>query len=280
MMSASTAIGMVSESLRDLLEDEMQILPSVNITVLGPDEGGPNRRVNLFLYKIEENAFLKNKDWEVSRTNSNQITPPPLSVNLYYLMTAYAQNDQQNGNATAHAILGEAMRVLNENPLIPEANLAAGLVDARERVKIILNNVDLDELSKVWSTFNEPFRLSVPYEVSVVQLDQQPGNIVDIPTRVVSLGVPNVGSPYNVPSVDNLSPLIGPVGTTITFSGENIDGWSAYVTMNGVRIVDEQLITGNSFDAIVPAGFPAGFHQIRVDISRLYRNTFFFELTP
>jgi len=279
-MSASTAIGMVSESLRDLLEDEMQIIPSVNVTVLGPDENGPARRINLFLYKVEENAYLKNKDWEVSRTNANQITPPPLSINLFYLLTAYAQNDQQNGNATAHAILGEAMRVLNENAIIPAVNLVPGLGDARESIKVILNNVDLDELSKVWSTFNEPFRLSVPYEVSVVQLDQQPTNTQDIPTRVTTLGIPNVESPYRVPSVSGLTPISGTAGTVITFEGENLNGWSAYVTMNGVRILDGQTISGDSFSATVPAGFPGGFHQIRVDISRLYRNTFFFELTP
>lgn len=279
-MSASTAIGMVSESLRDLLEDEMQILPSVNVTVLAPDENGPNRRVNLFLYKIEENAYLKNKDWEVSPTNSNQITPPPLSINLHYLLTAFAQNDQQNGNATAHAIIGEAMRVLNENSFVPDTNLAPGLINARERIKVILNNVDLDEMSKIWSTFNEPFRLSIPYEVSVVQLDQQPEETTDIPTRVVGLGVPNVGSPYNTPALSGLTPLSGPAGTAVTFTGQNLDGWSAYVTMNGVRFVDGLTISGDSFNVIIPNGFPPGFHSLRVDISRLYRNTFFFELTP
>lgn len=47
-MSASTAIGMVSESLRNLLVGEMTLSPPVNVTILAPDESGGDRRINLF----------------------------------------------------------------------------------------------------------------------------------------------------------------------------------------------------------------------------------------
>ena len=69
-MSASTAIGMVSESLRNLLVHEMNITPSVPVTILAPDETGGDRRINLFLYRILENPTLKNLDWQVKRGNS------------------------------------------------------------------------------------------------------------------------------------------------------------------------------------------------------------------
>ena len=97
--------------------------------------------------------------------------PPPLSLKLYYLMTPYAPNDQLTGNATAHEILGEAMRVFPEHAIVPQDYLVHGLQDATEHIKIMLNTLDLDELSRMWSTFSQPFRLSVMYEVSVVQLD-------------------------------------------------------------------------------------------------------------
>src|SRR5262245_6980972 len=64
-MSASTAIGMVSESLRNLLVGEMHLTPPVEVTILAPDETGGDRRINLFLYKIHESATLKNLDWQV-----------------------------------------------------------------------------------------------------------------------------------------------------------------------------------------------------------------------
>ena len=98
-MSASTAIGMVSESLRNLLVDKMTLTPPVAVTILAPDETGGDRRINLFLYRILENVTLKNLDWQVQRGNPALIVPPPLSLNLHYLMTPYAQNDPLTGNA-------------------------------------------------------------------------------------------------------------------------------------------------------------------------------------
>ena len=81
-MSASIAIGMVGESLINFLEDEMSITPQVNVTLLAPDEpGGGNRRLNLFLYKVVENAFLKNSSWQVSRTDPT----PPVQVQHKFL---------------------------------------------------------------------------------------------------------------------------------------------------------------------------------------------------
>ena len=68
-MSASTAIGMVSESLRNLLVEEMTLTPPVAVTILAPDETGGDRRINLFLYRMLENATLKNLDWQVKRGN-------------------------------------------------------------------------------------------------------------------------------------------------------------------------------------------------------------------
>ena len=126
-MSVSTAIGMVSESLRNLLVGEMTLTPSVEVTLLAPDESGGERRINLFLYRILENSALKNVDWQVKRGEPSRIVPPPLSLNLYYLMTPYAQNDPLTGNATAHEMLGEAMRVFHEHAIVPQNALVQGL---------------------------------------------------------------------------------------------------------------------------------------------------------
>ncbi len=280
-MSASTAIGMVSESLRNLLVGEMVITPSVPVTIMAPDEsGGGNRRVNLFLYKAQENPALKNLDWQVKAGSPGQLVPPPLSLNLFYLMTPYAQNDPQTGNSTAHEILGDAMRVFYEHPIVSEAYLADGLADARHQIKIMLNTLDLEELSRVWNTFTQPFRLSVLYEVSVVQIDMLTESERTMATRVRQIGVPDVGAPYLPPVVNSLSPMSGPAGSVLTFQGENLEHWRAYVTLMRNRIVDGLEITGDSFDLTLPGDLAPGFHEIRVDISHVFRKTFFFEVSP
>jgi hypothetical protein len=270
---------MIGDSLRALLDGEMQVDAGVNVTLLAPNESGPPRRINLFLYKIQESPFFRNKDWEVSRTDPSRITPPPLTLNLHYLLTAYAPNDAESGNTNAHEILGEAMRVLHQHPVVPATYLAAGLEDARESIKIMQNVIDLDEVTKVWSTFNEPFRLSVAYEVAVVQLDQSPESEQVMPPRVVTIGVPGVRAPFVPPLLSGIAPLSGPAGTDIAFIGQHLNGWRAYVTIAGTVAAGGIAINGDSFSVGVPAGLPPGFHAIRVDISRLHRATFFFEVT-
>lgn len=278
-MSDATAIGMVSESLRNLLVGEMTITPAVNVTILAPDEPGGNRRINLFLYKVQENPFLKNMDWQVRPGAPTQLIPPPLSLTLYYLLTPYSQNDPQTGNAAAHEILGEAMRVFYENPIVPETYLVLGLQDSRERLKIALNSLDLDELGRVWATFTEPFRLSVLYEISVVQLDMLTESERAMAQRVRQIGVPEVRAPFSPPVVDRIDPSSGPAGTTVTLRGAHFDGWVGYVTMTGRMILDGAELSGDEFIVTVPADMPAGFHELRIDISHLHRRVFFFEVT-
>jgi hypothetical protein len=279
-MSAATAIGMVSESLRRLLSAGMTLTPAVPVTVLAPDEAGGPRRVNLFLYKVDENPAFKNMDWQVSRADPARLVPTPLSLNLYYLMTAYAPNDAQNGNATAHAILGEAMRVLHQNPAIRPNDLAPGLQEARERIQIILNPVNLDELSTVWATFSQPFRMSVLYEVTVVQLDQSPELAAPTPERVRTIGVPNVRAPFAPPTIDTVTEVSGPAGRPVTISGTHLAAWQASVTLSGDPLVTAFPLAADTFPVTIPAGLASGFYELRVDISRLTRKTLFIEVTP
>src|SRR5207249_8624832 len=124
----------------------------------------------------------------------------------------YARNDPQTGNATAHEILGEAMRVFYENSVIPDQFLEPELKGAREQFRIVYNALDPEELSRLWGTFAQPFRLSVRYQVSTVQLDMLPAQERPLPKRVRTIGVPSVRAPFSPPVVLELAPTSGAAG--------------------------------------------------------------------
>lgn len=273
-MSASTAIGMVSQSLKNLLEKEMKIESAPDVTIKSPDEGGGNKRINLFLYRVQENPTLKNLDWQLKQGEPSKLVPPPLSLNLFYLMTPYATDD-----VTAHEILGVAMRVFYENPIVPETYLAQELQGAREQIRIMLNPLDMEELSTVWNTFTKPFRLSVLYEVSVVQLDMLPESERVMAKRVRHIGPPDVRAPFVPPVVEDMEPVSGSAGTLVTFHGKNLSGWWVYVRVMREAMAPQELTSDHSFQVALPDDLPPGFHQIRVDISHLFRRIFFFEVT-
>jgi hypothetical protein len=86
-------------------------------------------------------------------------------------------------------MLGAAMSTLHENPILnqvhlPEAGGIAGfdadlvfppdILNSYEQVKVTLLPTSVDELSKIWATINQPYRLSVAYEVSLVQITPTP----------------------------------------------------------------------------------------------------------
>jgi Pvc16 N-terminal domain/IPT/TIG domain len=278
-MSASTAIGMVSASLRSLLVGEMQLTPAVEVTVLAPDESAGARRVNLFLYKIEENRFLKNQDWTVQPGTPNRLVPAPLSLSLFYLMTPYAPNDPLTGNSTAHQVMGDAMRVFYEYPVVPTSYLDVGLIDARERLQIASNALDPQELSRIWGTFSQPFRLSVLYQVNTVQLDPLPEARIPMANRVRQVGVPGIRQPLNPPVVTGMEPVSGAAGATVTFTGTHLEGWRATVTIADRVVATGEALIEDSFTATVPTDLQPGFYDVRVDVSRLFRRSFLFEVT-
>ena len=279
-MTAPTALALVSESLRNLLIGEMSIVPAVPVTVLPPDEAAGNRRINLFLYKTALNAALRNLDWRIKPGDSARLIAPPLSLNLTYMMTASAPNDAVTGETAAQELLGDAMRVFHQFPVVPAIHLAGDLQTASEEIRIVLENPDMQELTSVWTTFGQPYRLAVVYQVSVVQIDPSSETERPMARRVRQIGVPGIRAPFTPPDVTGIAPIAGPAGTLVTVTGHAIDGWRAYATMSGRTIADAQPISGAAFALTVPAGLAPGIHELRIDVSRLLRKTFLFEVTP
>ncbi|MBP1468092.1 DUF4255 domain-containing protein [Candidatus Chloroploca sp. M-50] len=271
------AIQLVSESLQRLLNGELRIT-SAEATLLSPDEPGGAKRVNLFLYKVQEHALLKNQDWQVQSGKPGQLVPPPLSLNLFYLLTAYASTDQHAGNSTAHAILGEAMRVLYEHPIIPDDYLADELKEAKEQIKVMLAPMDMEELSRVWGTFGKPFRPSVLYEVSVVQLDMLAGHERTLAKRVEQIGPPRIEAPFVPPTLVQIEPSRLKAGEQLTIVGEQLVGWKAVVRLKGKQILATGKLAADMFELLVPDELELGLYELQVDIETLCRRTFFFEV--
>ncbi|MET9406006.1 Pvc16 family protein [Streptomyces sp. NPDC002935] len=278
-MSEATALGMVSASLRTLLTHELGITPPPDVTVLSPDETGGARRLNLFLFRVVEHPFFRNQDWEVRPGTPPHLTRPPLSLSLSYLLTAYAPNDPQTGNAAAHQLLGEAMRVLHEHPEIPEEYLDTGLLGAKEKLQIVGENLDPDGVGRLWSSLDEPFRLSVAYQVSPVQLDVSQAAQRPMPQRVRRVGVPDVRAPLDPPVVTEMSPVSGMAGTPLTFTGKHLAGWRARVWVGGHPVVSDQLLGEDRFTAQPAGDLGPGLYEVRVDVSGIFRRAFLFEVT-
>lgn len=190
------AIAGVSQTLRTLLSNGMDLPPAVSpapsrplpvsIGIPPSDELLDNDPLlNLFLYRVTENPSLKNQEIP-GRGQPGSYGSPPLSLVLHYLVTTYGSTDGSTTTGTttderaAQQLLGSAMRLLHDNAVITEGSrvgavevLDPTLRGEYEKVKLTLEPLSLEDVSKVWTALNRPYRLSVAYQASVVQIESR-----------------------------------------------------------------------------------------------------------
>ncbi len=167
-MGSLTVLRDVNETIRKLLKQNISELSDENSIIFdspGEIESTTTPRLSVFLYNISENSYLRNTEPEP--VNLNQMQYPPITLDLYYIFTPYAQNRE-----TELIILEGLMQTLYDNSVfrgdILQGNLAGS---GNEKIRVTPNNLTLDELNKLWSIFpNKAFKLSVSYMLTPVKI--------------------------------------------------------------------------------------------------------------
>jgi hypothetical protein len=186
-MSNYTAIEEVGTTIINLLWDKMQetrdALPLYStkdfIVLASPaDIEDDDNVLCLFLYQVIENAHLKNQ--EMQKITSSKLRYPPLTLDLFYMLTSHAgkKNKQKRTELTAleHKRLGRAMQILHDNSILPFENSqhSGNEPDIREELRITLNPMSIDDMTKIWTTFQgKSYRPSACYLVTPVKIDSE-----------------------------------------------------------------------------------------------------------
>lgn len=167
-MSASTVIADVTDTVQGLLKTQQQPADLFDISLKSPAEETIDQvakpKVNLFLFRVLENSFARNQDWQPVGTGELQY--PPLALDLLYVLTPFAAEKLDE-----HRVLGEAMRILHDNAITKAPLLKGTLEHTAEELKIDLCQFQLEEATKIWTALTKPYRLSVCYEVRMVMID-------------------------------------------------------------------------------------------------------------
>ena len=246
------AIAAVTACLRNLLAASFlgdSDLADAKVTAQPLDKARDNaataNQLNVFLYLILPNAALRNQDI-VSRS-SGDIAMPPLALNLFYLISAYGRdNDVQS--PFSHLLLGQAMSVLHDHPLLGKQELQQALAgndlgSQVERVRITLHPLSIEEISKVWAGFQMQYRLSVAYDVSVVLIDSARAARSGPP--ILSRGPAGLGYPTQPDAVPPLPAIVRTlpsrpvaIGETWRALGVNLGGDSVVVRITSALLAD------------------------------------------
>lgn len=289
-MSNALAIAAVTATLSSLLQNVNQGtgLSGVSITTKPPDKArdtNNGNQLNLFLYQVLPNAAWRNMDIP-QRVRSGETGIPPLALNLYYMLTAYGEG---NDDVLGHRLLGHAMSILYDHPLLGSQEIAAALPgnlnsdlqNQIERVRITLQPLSVEEIFRLWSGFQTQYRVSVAYEVAVVLIDSTQPTRTPLPVLTRGQndsGVTAQGSMIPpLPTLDTVTPpnqqASGQVDDILTLSGFHLDVANPQVRFTHIRlgivsaIAPEPGGAASEMKVKVPDS-PAGFYTLAVTFTR------------
>lgn len=294
---STDAISFVTKSLRALLVSQMA--SGSLVTLLPPGEDPPpGNGVNLYMYRTNESPYLKNVDWPGDRSGAPSKPEPALSLELFYLMTPFAARPQPNDTEdAAHRMLGQAMLVLHEHPILnrihipgfdADTALPDFILNSFEDIRVRLHPVSMDELSKIWSTIGKPYRLSVAYEVTLVQLtptvpSANGGGIVQTTgLRVVTITAPRLRA-----VTPNQGPLASRAGGQNNPSSLRLDGFGfafldepPTVTVGDVPVA-VTAASDRQITVLLPSRLPAGPEEdVRVQVNGRWSQPLPFVVEP
>lgn len=146
------------DSLRTQFPFEFRVVSS------GELADGPELRntVSLFLYRVTVNEQLRTS----VRAVDSPDTDPPLSIDLHYLMTVWADNAPAE-----QTVLSWAMRELQLHPILDASTLSSDAAwEVGEMVQLIPAELSNEELMRIWDLLLPKYRLSVSYIARVVRI--------------------------------------------------------------------------------------------------------------
>jgi hypothetical protein len=163
-------IGDVSETIVDALTGELRTLtPPARAELSDLSDAVPAGLVlTVTLYEILEDACSRNRP-RVKQTTTGAATvtkKPPMALLLRYLLTPWGGDP-----STEQRIVGKAMQVLYDEAILDGLALKGTLAGSRDTLKITLAPLTLEDRTRVWWAIQKPYRLSLNYEVRVVNLD-------------------------------------------------------------------------------------------------------------
>jgi hypothetical protein len=177
-VSAHTIINDVTLELRRRIFSAMNSAVGVTLgfadeatnIVLEPPHKGPDSgtRMSLYLYHIGINNEQRNQRMLAQPGRDDELRLSPLPLELKYLVTPI---DDEESN---QLIMGRLLQFVYDSPYIDSiTNQAIGnsFGGASRVLRIVPDLLNVEQLSQLWNAFNQPYRLSLAFQVDVVALD-------------------------------------------------------------------------------------------------------------
>ena len=231
------------------------------------------------MYYVSLNPALRNLDLPARNAQGEALGNPPLALNLHYLVSAYGAQQFD-----PEILLTWAMKVLHDTPVVAPATIQAaltgllGLASPSEAEKLIAGSdlaeqiehlritpetLTTEEIYRLWTAFQTPYRPSTALQVSVVVVRDTAEVISNRPVRQRNVVVESL----RPPAISAVTPAIVTDSESLAITGAGFVGdpaTSTLVSFDGEPGIAPQLLQPGLIEIAVPAALQAGTHSMRV----------------
>lgn len=148
----------------------------------------PVQGVSVWLYRVSRDEQRLN-DPPV-RLSPTELQPAPLPLRLHYLITPVT-NETSGDPETEQVILGKILQVFHGHPVLRGSDLQAEFAGTEVELRMRLEPMNLDDITRIWDALNGSYQLSVSYEVALVNItaDLEPVRMTPVEIAMPEYGV-------------------------------------------------------------------------------------------
>lgn len=150
-----------------------ELVKNLSISFAPPDDRFPPTglklpAVDFFLFLIEENRELRNREPTHERQEDGRVVqrPAPVRVDCHYLVTAFAESVQKP-EEDEHRILGEVLRVLVRHRQIPREFLKGEMAIGQPPLRAAAILPSPNHSPELWQALKGRPRASLHYVLTI-----------------------------------------------------------------------------------------------------------------
>lgn len=183
-MANYSVISDIGNGLVKLLRSQMVpeiIVNSEGIGLCCPSDRG-DISLGLYLYEIRESEEMTGREMRPVGEDARRF--PSKFLSLSYMVTAYSSSDIKFRASEEHRILGKALQVFMDNPVLDEEYLGEGGRGMTYPVRLEFMKIENEEKMKLWNFPDLPCKLSLFYRVYPVEIEsariRRAGRVTDM----------------------------------------------------------------------------------------------------
>ncbi len=180
-----TALLATSQTLSEYLQNRLETDPNLRtffdsglggtmvVSLRNPEEMAQknDQGLSMWLYRITRDEDRLNDPPE--RISPILYQEPPLPLRLHYLFTPVVDPSTTNNTEIEQRVLGKVLQSLYGHPLFRGTDLSGDFAGTDAELRARLEPMSVEDATRIWNALEQPYQLSVSYEVTLVNIDSE-----------------------------------------------------------------------------------------------------------